>query len=212
MALILIAGGKGGTEAQEIYRFDAVLNVDAKRSSTVTKHPVETGVTITDHVFTNNTIIEISGVITNQPIPQKLFNPVIGQDRIEKPFEGARVRVQSAYDVIVKSFNDKELITISHEFDSFANCIITNLTIPRNAQIGESMSIKLTLEQLQIVSTDISEVSQEIFDSATVNKKKGAGSSSDPDAPSATNEEKARWSRTIEVLDDIRGKKVETTE
>jgi hypothetical protein len=208
MALILIAGGKGGTEEQEVYRFDAVLNVDAKRSSTVTKHPVETGVTITDHVFTNNTIIEISGVVTNHPIPQKLFNPVIGQDRIEKPFEGARVRVQSAYDVIVKSFNDKELITISHEFDSFANCIITNLSIPRNAQIGESMSIKLTLEQLQIVSTDISEVSPEIFDAASVNKKKGSGSSVDPEAPSASNEEKVFGERMLVVYRDYTGKGV----
>jgi hypothetical protein len=45
--------------------FDAVLQFDRQHSASVTKHPLETGASVTDHTTIENRVFTIAGVISN---------------------------------------------------------------------------------------------------------------------------------------------------
>lgn len=202
MALVIIAGGNG-RESFDILKFDAVTSIDYKRSATITKNPVETGRDLTDHVFTNNTNIDIIGVITNSPLPGQR-NQVSGNERVLSPTTGYK-RTQNTYDVLVTAFETREIIEISSEFDSFRNCVIRSLDIPRTAQIGESLEVRISLEQIQVVSADILEdqVSQVIRDAAARPKKKGEGIAVSEDSPGLNQEQKSKLAKSNEAVNDM---------
>jgi hypothetical protein len=205
MTLILLAGGFGATGVPTIdsFKLDATVTLTPRRSTTVTKHPIEGGSTVSDHIFKNNTIIDVTGVVVNTPMPQSFRDAQLGRDRVATTPPGRFDRVQSAHDVLVKAFEDQEILIISTELDSFSNCIITDLSMPRSAEIGDSLRVEMTLEQIQIVGTDITEVSPAIFDAASTNTKVGGKSTKDDNSPDLKTEDQVRFTKSKEVLNDL---------
>jgi hypothetical protein len=75
--------------------------------------------------------------------------------------------------------------------------------MPRSAEIGDSLRVEMTLEQIQIVGTDITEVSQAIFDAASVNTKIGGKSTKDDSSPDLKTEDQVRFIKGKEVLNEL---------
>src|SRR5882672_8193354 len=59
MAIVLRRGNG------DILFFDAITSYDTTYSSTVTKHPVATGGFVSDHTTKDNTVLQISGVLSD---------------------------------------------------------------------------------------------------------------------------------------------------
>lgn len=62
--------------------FDAVLDFSRRYSSTVTKHPVETGAFISDHIITDNPVLIINGVLTDADF--NVSRPQITEAMVER--------------------------------------------------------------------------------------------------------------------------------
>lgn len=62
--------------------FDAVLEFSRRYSSTVTKHPVETGAFISDHVVTDNPVMTINGVLSD--VDFNVSRPQITEAMVER--------------------------------------------------------------------------------------------------------------------------------
>jgi hypothetical protein len=202
MAVTIIAGGNKLEGTISVYSLDATLTFTPRLSSTITKHPVETGSTITDHVFLNNTIIDVTGIITNSgaiPVKGGTASGVGLGDLIPSPTVSGTggIRVQSAHDILVNIFNNRELITINSELQVYDNCIVTSLSLPRSPDIGDTLRIEMTLEQLQVVSSERLPVSSDLLDAIAINQKKGTKTASDSDNEVGSKE--ARIVRTIKT-------------
>lgn len=144
MPTVFLVGG-GPVEDLTPLVFDATTSVVPNRSSTVTKHPVETGVTITDHIFRNNTTIQVEGYITN--------NAVAGiRDQYTND------RTQTVYDLLTQLHRDRQLVAVSHRFEVFTDCAIVSLNLPDTPQLGGILHVTMTLEQLQVVESEFVQV------------------------------------------------------
>jgi hypothetical protein len=211
MSFVIIASGGEGFRTldntiPQVYNFDATVSLTSRRTANVTSHPVEGGSTASEHVVVSNTIVDLVGIIVQIPMPKPYHEINRGNDVIEASRDGLDLdRIHAATDVLVKVFNDRELITISSEIDVFPNCIITSLNLPRTAEIGDTLRIEMTLEQLQIIQLETTEVSKEIFDSAAANKKIGGTSSVDSDNPDNSTTEKTVLSSVEKQLANFSG-------
>ncbi len=191
MATAILVGG-GPVEGSTPLVLDATLDVNPRFSNTVTKHPIETGSTITDHVFKNNTVIDVNGLITNNSIGNSFED--------DYRFN----RLQTVHDLLVSLHDSRQVISISSQYKVYSNCIITSLSIPRNAQIGDSLSVSITLEQIQIVTSQFVTVSQALVDAATRNQNKGQKTGVDSNNPNNSDAEKSTLDRANEWLQESR--------
>src|SRR5690554_4440316 len=78
MSLALRSGGVGDENGFFIY-FDAVTAYTQNYSGSVTKHPVDSGVSIVDHFIAENPTITISAVISGVDVSTGSFN-IAGAD------------------------------------------------------------------------------------------------------------------------------------
>lgn len=136
---LLVGGGPTGGLTPLV--LDATTEVSPRYSNTVTSHPVETGSTITDHVFRNNTVISVRGVIANDSLGNR-FQDTYNENRI-----------QTVHDLLVQLRDEAQLITVSSELKIFPNCVISGLTTPRTAQVGDTLEVDITLEQIQVTES-----------------------------------------------------------
>lgn len=179
MPTAILVGG-GPVEGLTPLVFDAALNVNPRFSNTVTKHPIETGSEVSDHVYKRNTVIDVDGLITNYSVGN------IFEDNIR--FN----RLQTVYDLLTRLHENREMISISSQYQVFNNCVITSLSIPRNAQIGDSLQVVMTLEQLQVVTSQFVQVSQELLDAAANNRNKGQKTGADSNNPNNSTADQQR--------------------
>lgn len=153
MAFTLIAGGsnRGLLQTPSVVHIDATTNITPRFSNQVTKHPVESGGTISDHAFQQNTEIDVTGCIVNYPI----------NGSGEADFR----RVEDQYRLLRRIWSTREFTTIRSELEAYQNCILTSMSFPRTPQVGDSLEFNLTFEQVQVVSPPQSAlVSDEIID------------------------------------------------
>lgn len=140
MATVFLAGGE--FEGSSIVA-DAITEVHPKHTSTITSHPVESGVNISDHIFTNNVVIDIMGEFSNLPTRLVQGNLVNYQNNS---------RDQEAWGVLFKIYSQEQPITVVSRFQVYENCFITALTALDEVDTGETLRFSMTLEQVRFAT------------------------------------------------------------
>lgn len=140
MATVFLAGGE--FEGSSIVA-DAITQVNPKHTSTITNHPVETGVSISDHIFKNNVVIDIMGEFSNNPVELVQQNLVASQ---------TNNRDQEAWGILFKIYSEEQPLTIVSRFQVYENCFITALTPLDETDTGETLRFSMTLEQIRFAS------------------------------------------------------------
>lgn len=160
MSFTIIAGARQGllTDASVVF-IDAATSVSVKLPNKVTSHPVGNGSNISDHVFQNNAVIDIQGVMTNYPF--------------HLPRDSGPNRVRDSYRKLRTIYNSREFVTVRTELAAYTNCIITSLTFPESPQTGDSLHFSVTLEQVQIVEPEAVITSPALLDRILNNQKTG---------------------------------------
>lgn len=122
---------------------DCTTNINSTFTNTITQHPTERRRNITDHVFTHNNKFSITGRVTNSPITTYEEN-VIG-------LQGDRV--QEAYTLLKGLRDDGTVFSVATGLETYTDCVVKQLTIPRTAQNSTVLDFSIEIEQLQIATT-----------------------------------------------------------
>lgn len=160
----------GATLAVEL---DLVATESFESTAEVTKHPVETGSAIGDHVKPANDVISIEGVITNTPViipstqmggatraPASLTLPGVGAVTVQRwsaPFRRV-AECRELLRALVKSGLPATLSTGGTDVRFDDNLVLIRFRVDRDATTGGSINVSLEFEQLRVVSTARAEV------------------------------------------------------
>lgn len=107
--------------------------------SRITENPVEDGSVYTDHVVLLPAVVEIIGRISNASI-----FPTLSQYTYHDAFQEL-VRLQS----------ERTPFVVVTGLNVYQNMLIEDITIPRNANDGQSMRFTAVLREVQIVGRDV---------------------------------------------------------
>lgn len=144
-------------------------------SSTVSNHPVSTGFNVSDHVFRNNPVVTLNGVVSNIEYLEADFTSLpsilkITGAILQSPLGGlAANAIEFGKTLSRKQGNPSntehfhstleqlcatgQLVQIATIRGIYANCIITKYTTSASADTSSTLSFTLTLERVNVVST-----------------------------------------------------------
>lgn len=160
----LIAGGTANADLS-FFEMDATTSVQPSMDNEITKHPVELGSEITDHVVNKNKSFSVEGVVTNAPVFVSRKNIIEGQGR----------RTEVAYKALEELRDKRTPFTLVTEFRSYPNCVIRSLVLP-TLQTHDALSVQMVVEQIRVVSTEfVLFVEPEKRDDSTDTQHNGKG-------------------------------------
>lgn len=191
VAIIASGGAKKTDEDVDVIWIDAVTSFSYGFQSTMTEHPIESGATVNDHVFTRNPSFQISGVIGGYPVLDASGQTIFADNLVDKGagvssgktgvYSPAPSRTQYAYELLMKMWKYKTRFTLIEELDRFDDCFITSLNIDRTSETADSLFVSMTVVQARLVQsakTRIYNVSSDYQDRASgTSSGTGSGSS-----------------------------------
>lgn len=132
MALQLLFGKKYARTSVGLVVFDALLTENHEYNSRVTNYPVENGRIISDHIIKEPEIVNINGIVSDTPL--NIFS--------------AFNRSVNAFERLVEVYNRREPVTVITGIKIYTNMVMTNLSVPRNIQSGQSLNFSITLQKI----------------------------------------------------------------
>lgn len=139
-------------------RFDSATSVRVTASDSVTRHPTERGVIITDHVQAEPLVVSIVGVFTESPMESQ----VAGSGATEGLDGAARVRAGMDW---LNSHRRQRLTLTSDRRDDIDNLIITRL--PDDVEVRRHRVVTLELQQVMVATTEYVQIPPEMPPAAT---------------------------------------------
>jgi hypothetical protein len=163
---LIVANKKNQSgEAGIKYYPDCTTSISHNFTNEVTEYPVENGVSISDHVQAKNKTFSFSAIYNQHNLNVWLDDKVSREDRIN-----------DAYQNLLSLYNSKAVFTFVSRYDSYDNCVITNLTIPVAPDDGNTLMFTAEIKQLRTASTE--QVTLVQVDNVITSKKDDATSSS----------------------------------
>lgn len=139
---IAILDALGVTQRKRIgfLELDCVMAETINMANGVTSAPIETGESVTDHMFNEPLQLTIDAIISDDD-PTRFIQAALGL----APRASARIE---AYETLKDLWQNKGVIDVVTGFETFSNMAITNIDIPRENEDGRS--IKFTVNMIQI--------------------------------------------------------------
>lgn len=191
MAVTLIFLAKQSTIAAlglDTLTLDASLSETHTAKNTVTTHPVEQGAKITDHKLREPDGLILEGLITNDPMPDPAQAPTpqrfqppqpAGAQNQTQPFNYSSTssyqpdRAGKAYSTLLALLDSTNLLVVTTGIRSYDNMVLTDLSVPRDAQSGQALRFTATFTTIRIVTNQTVQVQAKITGAnGTVNKNK----------------------------------------
>lgn len=139
-------------------RFDSATNVRVTASDSVTRHPTERGVVITDHVQAEPLVVSIVGVFTESPLDSQVRGggATEGLDGVQ--------RVRAAMDWL-NAHRRQRLTLTSDDLDDLDDLVITRL--PDEVGVQRQRVVALELQQVMVATTEYVQIPPEVPPAAT---------------------------------------------
>ena len=119
---------------------DASVSEVHSAKATATRHPVETGSEITDHVLVAPLTVKIDGVVTNYPLETLASVTYAGRDLAGE-----------AYDSLLYKLLDGQLCTIVTTLTTYDDMVLEMLEVPRDAKRGNALHFSAQAVQIKTV-------------------------------------------------------------
>jgi hypothetical protein len=126
--------------------FDAVVRETYTSTAIVTRHPVEQGADITDHVREEPDGLSLEGVISNTPTATNLLGG--GTPQVPSP-----TRAESAYGALFALKEAREPVTVYTSKNDYEDMVITSLERTRDAPTGDSVIVSMKFEKIRVVES-----------------------------------------------------------
>lgn len=170
---------------------DCTTKIMPHYGARVTKHAVEGGGTISDHVELENLVLSVSGVVSDSPLSLSAVAVGLAQSALAGQIAGG-ANVSSPISQIIKSetasiaaliaaravedeqfaskareflkqkYNDREPFTMVTNLEKHESMVITSLDFPQNGPQGKSCFFDLTMEQIEVVNSETTAVPESI--------------------------------------------------
>lgn len=160
------------------YELSCTTNVTVNQPAVITKSPVESGKSIIDNYYLDNTTISFSGVITNVT--------VMGQDANRKRDVDTWISdietIRRSKDLLVVHYDTNKIVT---------NCVITRFDISKTKDQGKSgWQCTLVFQEVDISErarlTTVPEAKKEVKDATDPKSKTSSNNKKEVATPLAT--------------------------
>ena len=116
--------------------FDLVLSENHNFNSSVTKHPVQDGSEISDHIDRELESGTLNGLITNYSLNYG---------------EITTNRAQDTFEALVSLWKEETPVTITTVLKVYNDVVITSMPFMRDNTQGESLPISISFEKIEVV-------------------------------------------------------------
>lgn len=174
-ALTSILGGKTKVQFiqnnQTVITLDCSLNETHSRMSPPTKHPVENGATVSDHIIVEPFSLEITGIISDNPIgglqgllteaattlasaliPTPGLTAIAGAMGLVSAIAGSKRPSVAAYLQLIQLQQNGQPFDVLTSLYRYPSMWISSLSVPRDAGSGSMLLFTVKLEQLLLVT------------------------------------------------------------
>jgi hypothetical protein len=127
--------------APAVIEFDATLSQTHLMQASVTRHPVEDGSQITDHIIDQPDAISLVGIISNTPL---VFLGFLGD---------SPRRAEEAFQKIEEMKSAGQLVEVTTSLKNYTNMAITSVRCTRDAPKGNVIEVSVDLEEVLIATT-----------------------------------------------------------
>jgi hypothetical protein len=169
--------------AGEKYFADCTVSISHDFSNSVTEHPVETGVSFSDHVQLRNNRFTVSGIFGQYGIND------FQADTLSRGLD----RIPEAYKFLRRLRDERLTFTLVSKYDTYYDCIVESLSIPATPESSNSLYFDINIVQIRKATTETVNL---ITVAKVIDSKKDAASAKS-NGGKQTNQETTR-------LEDIR--------
>jgi hypothetical protein len=138
----------------EVIEFDVLEQHGVTHAAKATQFPVETGAVITDHVLQDPDVVQLTGLVTNAPLPA---NVAMGYqyDAFISAAAGGQFkgRAQAAYHALVRAKEAGQAVTIDTPLRWYEGMVIESLAVSESTDSGDSLTFSLSARQIRTTST-----------------------------------------------------------
>lgn len=148
--------------------FDLFISEEFEASYTLSKHPMQNGVKVSDHIRKEPLKIPIKGMFTNHPISYKLNRErkvEIEKLDFNQKLENRALKYFNKLKELADKMEPVKLITSLHNFNDM---MITNISAARDEKSRDSIFFNVTLEEIFIVSLSQQTVDYKFYDSGYI--------------------------------------------
>lgn len=131
------------------YFTDCTVDIQHEFSNSVTEHPVETGVSFSDHIQLKNNRFTVNGVFSEIPLA--------GYQGDTLPIEK---RVPAAYDFLKRLRDERLRFTLVSKYESYPDCVIENLSIPVGSDNSSSLFFTISIVQIRTAEVSLVNIVQ----------------------------------------------------
>jgi hypothetical protein len=129
-------------------KFDATPEQEYSAEVSTTDDPVEQGADVTDHARAKPTQWSGTAIVSNLPI-DKLDRDTRGN--FEAGSSGGYAR--DFFEKLVKMKDDRKLHTLITPLRIYTNMMITSLSSPTTAKLGDAIQFKIALKEIRLVQS-----------------------------------------------------------
>lgn len=131
---------------------DAVLDENHEWSAEATSNPVEVGAPVTDHVIDQSDKLKIRGFVTDTPLNlSQSVSGLVNSGNVGN-------RTQAVFDLLHQLIKLKEPMTVYTKHRIYDDMVMTNVTIPRSAGVGEAIEFSAEFINIRKVATQMVDV------------------------------------------------------
>jgi hypothetical protein len=131
---------------------DASIEESHQFNSKITQFPVETGATITDHIFNEPKRLTIEAIVSNYPLP--LPDPALIARTLKYSLQPTKKFTDAVFQDLMDIRDSRKLITVVTRLKSYDNMAVMSITIPRNKDNQEVLRFTIELQEVTQVSTE----------------------------------------------------------
>lgn len=119
--------------ALDTLTFDATIEETHTATAQVTRHPIETGATVADHVIQDPDGLQLEALFVDQPLP--------GRNRTQ----GAQGRARELHDALLRIKATGTVVEVRTSIRSYARMIVESVKTPRNKKTKNAVRLSISL-------------------------------------------------------------------
>jgi hypothetical protein len=130
--------------AGEKYFADCTVSISHDFSNSVTEHPVETGVSFSDHVQLKNNRFQVSGIFGQYGIND------FQADTLSRGLD----RIPEAYKFLRRIRDERLTFTLVSKYETYYDCVVESLSIPAAPESSSSLYFDMNIVQIRKATTE----------------------------------------------------------
>ncbi len=151
---------------------DATMVEVIDYSNTITNHPISNGSNISDHIYSNPTVIKMDGLITNNSLYLSDINTLTGffegniASNIYNYITGPSKKQILAFNYLETLKENKTLVSRVSKMKTYDNMAIETLSFSSDKKTGDALEFSISLKQIKFVTSKIVNVKRAIAPSS----------------------------------------------